>query len=89
MQLIDIANDTNNLRKSMQDLEKEVNDMCKISEEEQLEILEQLRMTDFEDTEEYDDIEHESGHWDEQAFYNYTYAADEDGNWLHPYDKEY
>ena len=28
-------------------------------------------------------------HWDEQAYSNYRYATDEDGNWLHPYDKEY
>ena len=28
-------------------------------------------------------------HWDEQAYSNYMYATDEDGNWLHPYDKEY
>lgn len=28
-------------------------------------------------------------HWDEQAYSNYRYATDEDGNWLHPYDIEY
>lgn len=28
-------------------------------------------------------------HWDEQAYSNYRYAQDEDGNWLHPYDVEY
>lgn len=27
-------------------------------------------------------------HWDEQTYSNYRYAQDEDGNWLHPYDKE-
>lgn len=30
-----------------------------------------------------------SGHWDEMSFFNYTYAQDEDSNWVHPYDKEY
>ena len=30
-----------------------------------------------------------TSHWDEQAYSNYRYATDEDGNWLHPYDKEY
>lgn len=30
-----------------------------------------------------------TSHWDEQAYSNYMYATDEEGNWLHPYDKEY
>lgn len=28
-------------------------------------------------------------HWDEQAYSNYRYAKNEDGDWVHPYDKEY
>lgn len=27
-----------------------------------------------------------TGHWDEQAYCDYMNAADEDGNWKHPYD---
>ena len=30
-----------------------------------------------------------TSHWDEQAYSNYRYATNEDGTWLHPYDKEY
>ena len=30
-----------------------------------------------------------TSHWDEQAYSNYRYATDEDGNWSHSYNKEY
>ena len=58
----------------------------RISEDEQLEILEQLHNKDLND---FNDVYPMSGHYDEQALFNYRYAQDEDGNWLHPYDKEY
>lgn len=30
-----------------------------------------------------------TSHWDEQAYSNYRYATDEEGNWLHPYDTDF
>lgn len=35
-----------------------------------------------------DDIIYSGGHYDEQALSQYLDARDEDGNYLHPYNKE-
>lgn len=67
-------------------LKADVNNIASgISEDEQIEILEQLHLADFDDL---DDAYPMSGHYDEQALFNYRYAQDEDGEWLHPYDRE-
>lgn len=60
---------------------------------EQEEILNWIHEHDYMDTEEYDapeDCEYygPTGHWDEQAYYEYTYDKDEDGNLVHPIDIE-
>ena len=64
-----------------------------ITEEEQNKILEWIHEHDYMDTDEYDapeDCEYygSTGHWDEQAYYEYAYDKDEDGNWVHPIDIE-
>lgn len=62
-----------------------------VSQEEQNEILEYLRTTDFCDTDEYDtDDEYilpeelltKTGHYDEQTFLNHIHTIDEDGNFI-------
>lgn len=62
-----------------------------VSQEEQNEILEYLRTTDFCDTDEYDTNEYDvlpeelltkTSHYDEQAFLNHIRATDEDGNYI-------
>ena len=30
-----------------------------------------------------------TSHWDEQSFFNYTYATDEDGEWINPYNTDF
>ena len=64
-----------------------------ITEEEQEEILNWIHEHDYMDTEEYDMPEDNeyygpTGHWDEQAYYEYAYDRDEDGEWVHPIDIE-
>lgn len=65
-----------------------------VTEEEQQEILAWIHDHDFMDTEEYDMPEDTegygpTGHWDEQSFLNYTYATDEDGEWINPYNTDF
>lgn len=64
-----------------------------VTKEEQQEILNWIHDHDFMDTEEYDMPDCEgygpTGHWDEQSFFNYTYATDEDGEWINPYNTDF
>lgn len=53
-----------------------------------------ILMSEIDDTDDTDDTDdmlysNLAGHWNESTMWDYLDATDEDGNWLHPYDKEY
>ena len=84
--------------KSLSEWSKQAKELYDQFIKEQEEIMEQIHSTNYRDTDEYDipddydDIIDDcmyyghTGHWDEQAYCDYMNAADEDGNWKHPYD---
>ena len=87
MKVIEIAKLHNMPLYSMDELKKQIHMINEgVSEEEQHEILEYLRTTDFCDTDEYDILPEEwlstAKHWDEQAFLNHINTTDEDGNFI-------
>lgn len=92
MKVVEIAKLNNMPLYSINDLKNKLYMLTEgVSQEEQHEILEYLRTTDFCDTDEYD-IDDEyiipeerlniTGHYDEQAFLNHIRATDEDGNFI-------
>lgn len=92
MKVVEIAKLNNMPLYSINDLKNKLYMLTEgVSQEEQNEILEYLRTTDFCDTDEYD-IDDEyiipeerlniTSHYDEQAFLNHIRATDEDGNFI-------
>lgn len=87
MTVIEIAKLNNMPVYNMNDLKNQLYMLTEgVSEEEQHEILEYLRTTDFCDTDEYDILPEERlnniSHYDEQTFFKHIYTTDEDGNYI-------
>lgn len=88
MLVVEIAKLNNMPLYSINDLKNKMYMLTEgVSQEEQHEILEYLRTTDFCDTDEYDVLPEEllstAKHWDEQTFLNHINTTDEDGNYIH------
>lgn len=87
MTVIEIAKLNNMPVYSINDLKNKMYMLTEgVSQEEQNEILEYLRTTDFCDTDEYDVLPEEllskAKHWDEQTLLNHINTIDEDGNYI-------
>lgn len=93
MTVVEIAKLNNMPLYSINDLKNKLYMLTEgVSQEEQHEILEYLRTTDFCDTDEYDiddnyilpeELLSKTGHYDEQTLLNHINTTDEDGNYIH------
>lgn len=75
---------------TLEELSKQANELYNkfVNDYEQRELEDLIPYTDDYDLEYLDEIDHKSGHCDEQILNNYWSATNEDGNYIHPYNNE-